>query len=55
MSLPQISKAKYCVTLVPKKAPNEPPALMMPNSLFPSSLLKKLIKVTQKIETTNKE
>ena len=55
ISLPQISKAKYWVTLVPKNAPRDPPALMIPNNLFPSSLLKKLIKVAQKIETTNKE
>ena len=55
ISGPQISKAKYCVTLVPKTAPNDPPALIMPNKRFPSLPLKKLIKVTQKIETTNKE
>ena len=53
--LPQISVEKYLATEEPKKAPKEPPALIIPKNLFESVWSKKLIMVTQKIETTKKE
>tara|TARA_Y100001968_G_C19186330_1_gene632950 strand:- start:7 stop:195 length:189 start_codon:yes stop_codon:yes gene_type:complete len=56
MSLfPHSSVEKNLATEEPKKAPKEPPALMIPNNLFASEELKKFIIATQKIETTKKE
>ena len=52
---PHISVEKYLATDDPKKAPKDPPALIIPKNLFESVLSKKLIMVTQKIETTKKE
>ena len=49
---PHISVEKYLATDDPKNAPNEPPALMIPKNLLESVWLKKLIIVTQNIETT---
>jgi len=37
---PHISVEKYLATLDPKKAPNEPPALITPKTLLASSVLK---------------
>ena len=53
--LPQISVEKYLATVDPKKAPNEPPALMIPKNFLESVWEKKLIIVTQKIDTTKNE
>ena len=53
--LPQISVEKYLATVDPKKAPNEPPALIIPKNFFESVCEKKLIIVTQKMDTTKNE
>ena len=37
---PHISLEKYLAKLEPKKAPNDPPALMTPKTLFASVVLK---------------
>jgi hypothetical protein len=51
---PQSSVEKYLAIEDPKNAPKEPPALIIPNNLFASSFLKKLIIATQKTDTTKK-
>ena len=52
---PHISVEKYLATDDPKNAPNEPPALIIPKNLLESVWSKKLIIVTQNIETTKNE
>jgi len=52
---PHISVEKYLATVDPKNAPIDPPALIIPKNLVESVWLKKLIIVTQNIETTKNE